>query len=111
METELRFRAFIFPLLALGVGGYFGYHLQNGDHGLTAQADLEGRRDVLEGELAGLQEIRQRIERDVALLRPESLDPDMLDERARAILNLAHPDDLVLMKRRQPDPTGPLTKR
>ena len=107
----MRFRALIFPVLALGVGGYFGYHLQNGDHGLTAQADLESRRDVLEGELAGLQEIRQRIERDVALLRPESLDPDMLDERARAILNLAHLDDLVLMKRRQPDPTGPLTRR
>jgi hypothetical protein len=40
----------------------------------------------------------------VALLRPESLDPDMLDERARAILNLAHQDDLIMMKRRQPVP-------
>ncbi|MGH6736333.1 MAG: FtsB family cell division protein [Methyloceanibacter sp.] len=107
----MRFRAFIFPIVALSVGGYFGYHLQNGDHGLTARADLERRKDVLEGELAGLREVKQRIERDVALLRPESLDPDMLDERARAILNLAHPDDLVMRKRREPDPTGPLTPR
>jgi cell division protein FtsB len=106
----MRFRAFIFPLVALGVGGYFGYHLQIGEHGLKARADLERREEVLEGELAGLQEVRQRLERDVALLRPESLDPDMLDERARALLNLAHPDDLVMMKRREPDPTGPLTK-
>ena len=45
------------------------------------------------------------------LLRPESLDPDMLDERARAILNLSHAEDLVMMKRREPDPTGPLIKR
>ena len=52
----------------------------------------------------GPAEVRGRLERDVALLRPESLDPDMLDERARAILNLAHPDDLVMMKRRQPAP-------
>ena len=107
----MRFRAFIFPLMALGVGGYFGYHLQTGEHGLKARADLERRKEVLEGELAGLQEVKQRLERDVALLRPESLDPDMLDERARALLNLAHPDDLVMMKRREPDPTGPLTKR
>lgn len=107
----MRFRAFIFPMLALSAGGYFGYHLQNGDHGLKARANLERHKDVLEGELAGLREVKHRIERDVALLRPESLDPDMLDERARAILNLAHPDDLVLMKRRQPDPTGPLTRR
>jgi len=107
----LRFGAFIFPLLALSAGGYFGYHLQNGDHGLKSRAQLQTRADVLAGELAGLREVRQRIERDVALLQPESLDPDMLDERARAILNLAHPDDLVMMKRRAPDPTGPLTKR
>jgi hypothetical protein len=36
----------------------------------------------------------------------------MLDERARAILNLAHPDDLVILKRRpQAEPTGALPKR
>jgi cell division protein FtsB len=59
---------------------------------------------VLEGELAGLKEVRERLERDVSLLRPESLDPDMLDERARAILNLAHSDDLIMLKRRHPAP-------
>jgi cell division protein FtsB len=100
----MRFTAFIFPLLACGAAGYFAYHLQSGDHGLEARAKLEGRKAVLEGELAGLEAVRQRIERDVALLRPESLDPDMLDERARAILNLAHEDDLIMLKRRQPVP-------
>jgi hypothetical protein len=32
----------------------------------------------------------------------------MLDERARAILNLAHPDDLVIQRKRraQTEPTG-----
>ncbi len=100
----MRLTAFIFPLLACGAAGYFGYNLQIGDHGLKARADLERRKEALEGELAGLSEVRGRLERDVALLRPESLDPDMLDERARAILNLAHPDDLIMMKRRQPVP-------
>ncbi len=62
----------------------------------------------------GLKEVRERLERDVSLLRPESLDPDMLDERARAILNLANKDDLVMLKRREPAPdpaTGALPKR
>jgi cell division protein FtsB len=107
----MRFQAFIFPVIALSVGGYFGYNLETGNHGLKARADLEQRKEVLEGELAGLREVKQRLERDVALLRPESIDPDMLDERARAILNLAHPDDLIIMKRRPPDPTGPLSSR
>jgi cell division protein FtsB len=112
----MRFSAFIFPLLACGVGGYFAYNLQTGDHGLKARADLERRKEVLAGELAGLKDVRARLERDVSLLRPESLDPDMLDERARAILNLANKDDLVMLKRREPAPdaatsTGTLPKR
>ena len=96
----MRITAFIFPLLALGAGGYFAYHLHTGDHGLQARADLERRKEVLEGELAGLREIKTRIERDVALLRPESLDPDMLDERARALLDYVDARDLTLMVRR-----------
>jgi cell division protein FtsB len=108
----MRFRSFLFPLLAIGVGGYFAYHLQTGDHGLEARAVLEKRKAVLAGELAGLKEVKTRLERDVALLRPESLDPDMLDERARAILNLAHPDDLIMLKRRPPAKTpGAAPKR
>jgi cell division protein FtsB len=101
----MQLRSILFPLFACGVGGYFVYHLQTGDHGLTARVDLERRKAVLAGELAGLKEVRARLERDVALLRPDSLDPDMLDERARAILNLAHPDDLVILKRRPPAET------
>ena len=100
----MRVTAFIFPLLACGAAGYFAYHLQTGDHGLEARADLDRRKQVLDGELAGLEAVRLRLERDVSLLRSDSLDPDMLDERARAILNLAHDDDLVMMKRRQPVP-------
>jgi cell division protein FtsB len=113
MVGGMRFTAVIFPVLALGAAGYFGYHLETGDHGLEARATLQGRKEVLEGELAGLKEVRARLERDVALLRPESLDPDMLDERARAILDLAHPDDLIIMKRRQPvpEPASPARKR
>ena len=105
VPKNMRFRSLLFPLLACGVGGYFAYHLQTGDHGLEARGVLEKRKAVLAGELAGLKEVRKRLDRDVALLRPESLDPDMLDERARAILNLAHPDDLVMLKRRVPAET------
>ena len=62
----MRMRSFIFPLLACGAGAYFGYNLEIGDHGLTARADLERRKEVLEGELAGLDEVKTRLERDVA---------------------------------------------
>ncbi len=107
----MRFTAFIFPLLACGAAVYFAYHLQTGDHGLEARADLDRRKQVLEGQLAGFKAVRLRLERDVALLRSESLDPDMLDERARAILNLAREDDLIMLKRRQPVPGATSAKK
>jgi cell division protein FtsB len=31
------------------------------------------------------------------LLKSDRLDPDMLDERARALLDYAHPNDLTLV--------------
>ena len=39
---------------------------------------------------------RKKWEHRVSLLRADRLDPDLLDERARAMLNYAHPRDLVL---------------
>ncbi|HLZ09214.1 MAG TPA: hypothetical protein VKT80_11535, partial [Chloroflexota bacterium] len=43
------------------------------------------------------QQDRADAERRVALLRSDSLDPDMLDERVRAQLDYADPHDLVRM--------------
>jgi cell division protein FtsB len=49
--------------------------------------------------LATLTGERQEIEHRVALLSPSSIDPDLLDERARLMLNVAEPDDrLVIIK-------------
>jgi cell division protein FtsB len=36
----------------------------------------------------------------VSLLRADAIDPDMLDERARAMLDYVDPHDLILMRRR-----------
>ena len=45
--------------------------------------------------LAHTERERARWERRVLLLRP-GIDPDMLDERARTLLNYADPRDLTL---------------
>lgn len=95
----MRLRSLIIPVIACGLVGYFGHQLLVGNHGIDARNERVRRIATLEGELAGLQEVRGRIERDAALLRSDQLDPDMLDERARAILNLARPDDMVVLSR------------
>lgn len=96
----MRVRVLTVLLVVLGLIAYFGYHMIAGDHGLRARAPMQQQVIMLEGELSGLKAVRSRLERDVALLRSDQLDPDMLDERARAILNLAHPHDLVVLDTR-----------
>ena len=84
-------------LICLGLLGYFGYHMFVGEFGLESRARLQTEIKTLEGERRGLQALRERIERDVSLMRADKLDPDMLDERARAVLNFSHPDEIVIM--------------
>jgi len=77
--------------------GYFGVNAFTGNHGLRAQADLDQQLAAMQQELNGLKAERNDWERRVSLLRPDRIDPDMLDERARALLGLADPRDLTLI--------------
>lgn len=84
------------PVALLSLMAYFAYHAVEGEHGLLRLTEKRDARAALERELAQTREIRHALERDVALLRPESLDPDLLDERARAALGLADPDEITI---------------
>ena len=77
--------------------GYFGVNAFTGAHGLHAQADLDKQLASMDGELAHLKAERAVWERRVALLRSEKIDPDMLDERARALLGYVEPRDVTLI--------------
>ena len=97
---ELRKRAgfIVGPTLGIALTGYFVYHLIEGDHGLLAWVRLT--REIRE-ENAKLEEIRaQRAALDlkVSNLRPEHIDPDLLDEQVRATLNLVAPNEIVIMQ-------------
>ncbi len=50
---------------------------------------------------------RQYLESKVRLLHPASLDPDMLDERARLMLNFGHPDEIIILDPPDADPSTP----
>src|SRR5690242_16507563 len=76
--------------------GYFGVNAYSGSRGLKAKQDLDHQIAQLDGELDALKSERLVWERRVSLLATASLDPDLLDERARALLNYADPRDLML---------------
>ncbi|MCK5168156.1 MAG: septum formation initiator family protein, partial [Rhodospirillaceae bacterium] len=64
---------------------YFAYHAIQGDRGFIALGKLEHQVSTLDNKLADLQKERLKLENQVSLLRPDSLDPDMLEERARIV--------------------------
>src|SRR5437763_5622911 len=81
--------------------GYFGINAYTGAHGLKAKQDLAQQMDELSKELASLKVERATWQHRVSLLRSNGIDPDLFDERARAMLDYAHPNDLVLMRSRR----------
>lgn len=101
-ELRRRGRAITGPVLGISLVCYFAYHLFVGDRGLLAWVELTQELRDAKATLAALDVEKDTLERRVGLLQPEHLDPDMLDERARATLNLVAPNEVVI-----PLPTGP----
>jgi cell division protein FtsB len=100
MVTRKRLRSILTALgLYVTAGaliGYFGVNAYSGNHGIKAKQDIDRQIGALTTELHGLQVERAQWERRINLLRSDDIDPDMLDERARALLDFADPRDLVL---------------
>ena len=85
-------------MFCLATIAYFSYHAVNGDFGMRALARMQAEEIALRQELDERRAERQAMELRVTLLRPESLDPDMLEERARETLNYAHPNELTILR-------------
>jgi cell division protein FtsB len=114
MVTRKRLRSILNALglyvMAALLIGYFGINAYGGNHGLKAKQDIDRQSAALSAELAQLQAERGQWERRIALLKADNIDPDMLDERARALLDDADGNDLVMMSkpdRPAADPSGP----
>jgi cell division protein FtsB len=103
MVTRRRFRTFLNALSLYAIAAlliaYFGVNAYSGNYGLRAKQEIEHEVTDLTADLVALRAERENWERRIALLRSESLDPDMLEERARVLLNYGDPRDLVLLLR------------
>lgn len=101
-ELRSRARHVVGPVLGICAVAYFAYHAVQGDRGLIAWLSLKQRVEVARGELDAITEQRKVLEHRVSLLHPESLDPDLLEERARLMLNYGHPEDIVIIPKAAP---------
>ena len=101
-------------MLGACVAGYFVYHAVQGDRGILAWMQVNQQIKSAQAELNKSDDAREAMEQRVALLSNSSLDLDMLEERARVMLNFSHPDDVVIFTNRAPaasaaQPAKPVT--
>jgi len=101
MVTRKRLRSILTTLglyvTAALLIGYFGMNAFSGNHGLKAQEDIDRQIAALSAELDRLKLEEAHWQRRVALLKSDKLDPDMLDENARELLDYTDPNELTLM--------------
>lgn len=77
---------------------YFTYHIVSGERSYLRLVALDRNIERLEQQYDTLAHERGALENKVAMLRPGSIDPDLLEERARVVLGYHHPDEIVVMR-------------
>lgn len=85
---------------SIGLISYLVWHGLYGARSFSQTERLNARIEALTMERDRLRSERLAIEKRVALLRPESVDPDMVEELARTMLGFSRPDDLIIPLKR-----------
>lgn len=101
MPTRLKRPAF-WRHVALALGlvafqGYLGFSVVSGQFGIESQEALESEIGELNAKSAALQAEIDSYRHRIDLFQATRLDPDLVSERARALLAMAQADELVVM--------------
>ena len=95
-EIRRRSRPMLAPLLGIAALFYLGFHAVQGDRGLLSWMRVNKQIALTKVRLAENSAKVAVLERNVALMRPDNLDRDMLDEQVRTLLLLTHPQELII---------------
>ena len=87
----------IVSVIGACIVGYFLYHTVEGERGWVAKVHLQNETGTAEETLEKLRDQREALERRVKLIRPETMDPDLLDEQARKTLNYSKPNEIIIL--------------
>ena len=85
----------IFNILIFVILLYFVFHSIYGSRGVIAYFKMHAELERSKNSLEMLRHERLEVENRTKLLRPGSLDRDMLDEKVRSILGVANPSEKV----------------
>ncbi len=87
-------------IIGICLSFYFCYHLVAGQRGYLRLMSLENKLASAEQQLDTVQAKRTKVEKKVVMMRPGTIDRDLLEERARHVLGYRHKDELILLQDR-----------
>lgn len=96
-EIRRRSRFILAPVFGALLIGYFAYHGLTGDRSVFTLWLYKQEIQEAKAILGAVRAERELLDRRVSLLKPESLDPDMLDERVRWTLDFVGPNEYVIL--------------
>lgn len=101
MPTRLKRPPFWRPLAMtvalLGFQGYLAFSAIGGQFGIENRAQILLDIDQLKARSSALQAEIEAYQHRATLMDARRLDPDIVTERARSMLNMAHADDVIIM--------------
>ena len=101
MSTRLKrpalWRSLLVTGLLLAFQGYLGFNVIGGQYGIESQKQMRIDIEDLKSKSATLSAEIDSYQHKSSLFDSTSLDPDILSEKARALLQMAQPDDLIVM--------------
>lgn len=86
LEQSYLVRRNMLTLMGIGLFMYFSYHLIQGERSYMRYISLNQSVQGMTQQAADLQKERQDLEARVAMMRPGSINRDLLEERARVVL-------------------------
>jgi cell division protein FtsB len=73
------------------------YHTLQGDRGWFAMLRMQHEVTAAQATLSQLQKDRAELQHRTQLLHTNSLDPDLLEEKSRELLNYSKPNEIVVL--------------
>jgi cell division protein FtsB len=100
-STRLRrpviWRSLLVTVLLIAIQVYLGFNVIGGQYGIESQRQMRIDIENLKVKSATLQADIDAYKHRTSLFDPTRLDPDILTEKARALLQMAPPGDLIVM--------------
>ncbi|GGE04419.1 septum formation initiator [Polymorphobacter glacialis] len=84
------------PAICILLIGYFVSHAITGPTGVIAWKDYKAQRAALAKQAEQSADAKAALDRQVQLLDPRKVDPDLADELVRKNLNVVKPDEVII---------------